>query len=586
MDIYEYLFSKRIIQIGDESVTDSLTFMVMKNGGSISFQKSLVDLSDNNLPDYISFEHTVNSNSTIHTLTFEYAVNKSISMNSFELFIKTVSDGIFNLNEGISIKDISNIQQLNFKFDPSTITIPVDSNGVNQNLNGRAAILKLYEGDTQVNLDASDVIINTSSGYIISSIENQDLNVIVKIYSAVDGILISAAYVPDSTKTATLQVLHQSAITPTHEFVLTPETLVYNVTSLGVPKAGSEDYKTSLYLRNSLGDFIDINVTDVLIGNPAGIVLDVTQQTNSNGVKYIRLIINEWTTEKAVHSIEITINNNLYSPPPIVLGLVKTADGAIGDSADIDAQGSGVPTGAGMINEDAGYKYLDTDDSKLYFKIGASGVDTWTDGVVYSKGDKGDTGPAPAHNVNGTLLSFQNPDGTWGTEFDTKGIKGDTGDIVLPHAVDVDPATGRLTFYYMDNGSEVTITTTNSAIAPPAPPLEPEKGDPGASINWLGNLNIAPTNPAVNDAYRNVVDKKSYIWTQSGTWDILAEDGAPAESLLKSVATKADLEDLVYSSSDIGHSVYIIDEQIEAIVHAVNTSGIATYRYSTPLSST
>ena len=49
------------------------------------------------------------------------------------------------------------------------------------------------------------------------------------------------------------------------------------------------------------------------------------------------------------------------------------------------------------------------------------------------KGDQGDPGPEgpqgdpPAHEWNETMLRFQNPDGTWGSETDLKGVKGDPG---------------------------------------------------------------------------------------------------------------------------------------------------------------
>lgn len=51
--------------------------------------------------------------------------------------------------------------------------------------------------------------------------------------------------------------------------------------------------------------------------------------------------------------------------------------------------------------------------------------------VDYFDGKPGET---PAHRWNGTCLSFQNPDGTWGDEVDLKGlpgenIKGDIGDM-------------------------------------------------------------------------------------------------------------------------------------------------------------
>lgn len=45
-------------------------------------------------------------------------------------------------------------------------------------------------------------------------------------------------------------------------------------------------------------------------------------------------------------------------------------------------------------------------------------------------GLKGDTGPAPAHRWNGSKLSFENPDGSWGKEVDLKGEQGREGGFI------------------------------------------------------------------------------------------------------------------------------------------------------------
>ena len=46
------------------------------------------------------------------------------------------------------------------------------------------------------------------------------------------------------------------------------------------------------------------------------------------------------------------------------------------------------------------------------------------DGASGEKGEPGDTGPAPAHQWDGTSLQFQNPDGTWGNAVDLRGQQG------------------------------------------------------------------------------------------------------------------------------------------------------------------
>ena len=48
------------------------------------------------------------------------------------------------------------------------------------------------------------------------------------------------------------------------------------------------------------------------------------------------------------------------------------------------------------------------------------------------QGPKGDTGPAPAHEWQGTKLRFQQPDGKWGKYTDLKGRDGkEDGSSVL-----------------------------------------------------------------------------------------------------------------------------------------------------------
>ena len=49
-------------------------------------------------------------------------------------------------------------------------------------------------------------------------------------------------------------------------------------------------------------------------------------------------------------------------------------------------------------------------------------------------------------------------------------------------------------------------------------------GQDGASIEWLGSLNTAPSNPRKNQAYYNLVDKKSYIYNDI-EWVVMAQDG-------------------------------------------------------------
>lgn len=48
--------------------------------------------------------------------------------------------------------------------------------------------------------------------------------------------------------------------------------------------------------------------------------------------------------------------------------------------------------------------------------------------IAAAKGDKGDTGPMPAHEWKGTKLRFEQSDGQWGKWVDLKGKPGDKGE--------------------------------------------------------------------------------------------------------------------------------------------------------------
>lgn len=48
----------------------------------------------------------------------------------------------------------------------------------------------------------------------------------------------------------------------------------------------------------------------------------------------------------------------------------------------------------------------------------------------------------------------------------------------------------------------------------------------GTGVSWLGSLAAAPATPTINQAYYNTIDKKSYIYDSTSTWQLLAQDGA------------------------------------------------------------
>jgi hypothetical protein len=51
-------------------------------------------------------------------------------------------------------------------------------------------------------------------------------------------------------------------------------------------------------------------------------------------------------------------------------------------------------------------------------------------GLTGASGPKGDTGSKPGHKWEGTKLSFEKPDGTWGEEVDLQGKAGEKGGFV------------------------------------------------------------------------------------------------------------------------------------------------------------
>lgn len=58
-------------------------------------------------------------------------------------------------------------------------------------------------------------------------------------------------------------------------------------------------------------------------------------------------------------------------------------------------------------------------------------------------------------------------------------------------------------------------------------------GGGGGTVNvvWLGTLPTPPATPAAGQAYYNSTDKRSYIYDDAGTWNIMSQDGLPGASL-------------------------------------------------------
>ena len=84
--------------------------------------------------------------------------------------------------------------------------------------------------------------------------------------------------------------------------------------------------------------------------------------------------------------------------------------------------------------------------------------------------------------------------------------------------------------------------------------LQGVSGTNGISIQWIGSLQSVPTNPSVNQAYYNTIDKKAYIWNGS-SWSILVQDGTNGISLnwigiYSSHPTSPNTNTAYYNSTD------------------------------------
>jgi outer membrane protein OmpA-like peptidoglycan-associated protein len=101
-------------------------------------------------------------------------------------------------------------------------------------------------------------------------------------------------------------------------------------------------------------------------------------------------------------------------------------------------------------------------------------------------------------------------------------------------------------------------------------------GGSAVSITWLGTLAAEPATPKENEAYYNSTDKRSYIYDNTGIWQILAQDGSPGTALtwLGSFATvPADpgINQAYYNLTD--KKSYIYDGSTWQIFAQDGTSG-------------
>ena len=154
-----------------------------------------------------------------------------------------------------------------------------------------------------------------------------------------------------------------------------------------------------------------------------------------------------------------------------------------------------------------------------------------------------------AYVWNGTSWNVLAKDGEVGPQ----GIQGDTGPQGTPGAtgangvsliwlgtLDAAPASPSINHAYYNSTDKISYVYTgvtwsvlskDGAIG--AQGIQGEQGEVGTSgangvsIQWLGSFDSAPTSPTLNQAYRNNIDKISYVW--NGTWTPITYDGSKGD---------------------------------------------------------
>ncbi len=136
-------------------------------------------------------------------------------------------------------------------------------------------------------------------------------------------------------------------------------------------------------------------------------------------------------------------------------------------------------------------------------------------GIAGSQGPQGDTGPAGPQGLQGPIGATgpQGPAGADGISVQWLGSL-----ISQPITASVNQA------YYNSSDGKAYIYDGDSWEIITQDGLNGVNGNNGVSISWAGSLASAPPT-ALNKAYYNTTDKKSYIW-DGDSWEILAQDGA------------------------------------------------------------
>jgi len=527
MDTYELLASPTVININRETGAKETRIQLIKNGSSISFEQHTIDLNDNNLPSYITYTIEPTSAQKIaYKIIFAYSNAAPINPSpvSYAMNIHVKEDGVFDTERMVIINDTESAPTVKLEFSPSTAILQINYETGLADPPYNALLKKMVDG-VYTHMDPSDVGIMPMSGYQIGPLVQapDGIGVHVPIIIAGDGSSIRASLNSNPDVSADINVVWGSQIEAVTEFLASPPMIIFKANGDGT--SSNERFFTTLYLKNSMNEFLNLTKDDVIVSPPPGIFVTVTERTNSNSISYLEISVDSWIFPNSTTVLNIGMTNESYpNTVPYQIGLSKVIDGS---GMSIDAQGSGEPAGKGYIDEEAGFTYLDTDDTYIYFKIGDPGTDTWTDGTPFGRGEDGAPGLPPAHQWTGTALTFVNPDGSLGDTVDLLGQTGEAGVPAMPVSVDVDQHTGFLVLTYQDEqGNMIQLPSSVSVIGPAGRDGSPgQQGDPGIPITWRGELPHGPSDAAVNHAYYDTTLKQSFIMSSAGNWDTLAKDG-------------------------------------------------------------
>jgi len=238
---------------------------------------------------------------------------------------------------------------------------------------------------------------------------------------------------------------------------------------------------------------------------------------------------------------------------------IQGPQGTTGSAGADGADGVGIQST--IDNGDGSFTISYTDGSTFTSAdlTGPQGVQ----GIQGIQGVQGPTGATGSNGANGVGVqsTTNNGDGTFtivytdGSTFTTADFTGPTGPqgpqgVIGPQGNNgvgilssVNNGDGTFTINYTDGSVFTSVDLTGpqgaQGIAGPqgiqgvqgaggpqgAQGIQGLTGNDGISINWLGTVWPAPASPNTNDAYRNPVDKKSYIWDGS-VWMTITEDGA------------------------------------------------------------